>query len=315
MKRSAGTLLPDALRRGFLLLIDKPSGLTSHDVVERARRTLSLPRIGHSGTLDPMATGLLLLCAGGAARLQSFFTRMDKTYEGTIRLGRATTTYDREGEAVGADRDPSGLRRADVEAAAAGFRGEFLQAPPPYSAKKVGGRKLYELARKGETVIVEPKKVRVTRLEFGDPAGGRVPFTISCSSGTYIRSIASVLGERLGCGAHLDSLRRTRVGEFAVSDAAALDAFEEMPAGERLSPPHAVPLSRVPFPFARVAVASLEAWKLRKGQSIPLRGAPAREGDWVTLVGPGDEMIALGQVAPIGHGGVSLVRPKIVLEG
>jgi tRNA pseudouridine55 synthase len=313
--RSAGTLLPDALRRGFLLLIDKPSGLTSHDVVERARRTLGLARIGHSGTLDPMATGLLLLCAGGAARLQSFFTRMDKTYEGTIRLGRATTTYDREGEAVGPDRDASSVRRADVEAAAAGFRGEFLQAPPPYSAKKVGGRKLYELARKGESVTVEPKRVRVTRLEVGDPAAGRLPFTISCSSGTYIRSIASELGERLGCGAHLDSLRRTRVGEFTVDDAAPLDAFEAMAADARLSPPHTVPLSRVPFPFARVAVASLEAWKLRKGQSIPLRGSPAREGDWVTLVGPGDEMIALGQVTPIGHGGVSLVRPKIVLEG
>jgi tRNA pseudouridine55 synthase len=303
------------MRKGFLLLIDKPSGLTSHDVVERVRRTLVLPRIGHSGTLDPMATGLLLLCAGGAARLQGFFTRMDKSYEGIIRLGRATTTYDREGESAGPERDVTGVRREDVEAAAASFRGEFLQAPPPYSAKKVGGRRLYELARKGETVAVEPKKVRVSDLSIGEPREGRLPFSISCTSGTYIRSIASELGERLGCGAHLEVLRRTRVGDFRVSDALTLEAFEQISPERRLEVPHAVPLTRVPFPFERVRVASLEAWKIRKGQSIPLRNAAAREGDWVTLVGPGDEMVALGQVTPIGHGGISLVRPKIVLEG
>ncbi len=313
MSRPAPPRLPDELRRGFLLLIDKPSGLTSHDVVERARRALSLPRIGHSGTLDPMATGLLLLCAGGAARLQGFFTRMDKSYEGVIRLGRATTTYDREGESLGPERDARGISRADVESAAGAFRGDFLQAPPPFSAKKVGGRKLYELARKGETVAVAPKKVRVTSLEFGPPSDGALPFSISCTSGTYIRSIASELGESLGCGAHLESLRRTRVGDFRVADALALEAFEQMPDVQRLASPHAVPLLRVPFPFERVRVESLEAWKLRKGQPIPLRSLAAREGEWVTLIGPGEEMIALGQVTPIGHGGVSLVRPKIVL--
>jgi tRNA pseudouridine55 synthase len=313
VSRPAPPRLPDELRKGFLLLIDKPSGLTSHDVVERARRALFLPRIGHSGTLDPMATGLLLLCAGGAARLQGFFTRMDKSYEGVIRLGRATTTYDREGEAVGPDRDARGVSREDVESAAAAFRGDFLQAPPAFSAKKVRGRKLYELARKGESVAVQPKKVRVTSLEFGPPRDGALPFSISCTSGTYIRSIASELGEKLGCGAHLESLRRTRVGDFRVADALPLEAFEQMPDAERLAWPHAVPLLRVPFPFERVRVESLEAWKLRKGQSIPLRSLAAREGDWVTLIGPGEEMIALGQVTPIGHGGVSLVRPKIVL--
>ena len=315
MTRPAAARLPEPLRRGFLLLIDKPSGLTSHDVVERVRRALALPRIGHSGTLDPMATGLLLLCAGGAARLQGFFTRMDKSYEGIIRLGRATTTYDREGEAVGPERDAAGVSAEDIEAAAASFRGEFLQTPPPYSAKKVGGRKLYELARKGESVAVAPKKVRVSQLSFGEPRDGRLPFSVSCTSGTYIRSIASELGEKLGCGAHLESLRRTRVGGFRVEDALPLETFEQMPAEKRLEPPHAVPLKRVPFPFERVRVAGLEAWKLRKGQSIPLRSLAAREGDWVTLVGPGDEMVALGQVTPIGHGGISLVRPKIVLEG
>jgi tRNA pseudouridine55 synthase len=303
----------DPFRRGFLFLLDKPAGLTSHDVVERVRKALSLPRVGHSGTLDPMATGLLLLCAGEAARLQSFFTLMDKSYDGFIQLGRATTTFDREGEAVGADRDSAGIRREEIETAADSFRGDFLQSPPPYSAKKVGGRKFYEMARKGESVPLMPKKVRVQELRFGELSGGRLPFTISCSSGTYIRSIASELGEMLGCGAHLDSLRRMRIGDFHVEDAVPLQDFEEMSPADRLAPPHAMPLSRVNFPFERVRLASLEAWKIRKGQSIPARGVASKEGDWVALVGPSDEMVALGQVSPIGTRGIALIRPKLVL--
>ncbi len=304
---------PDALKRGYLLLLDKPEGLTSHDVVERVRKATGLPRIGHSGTLDPMATGLLLLCAGGAARLQGFFTLMDKSYEGVIRLGRATTTYDREGEAVGPDRDATGVTTARIAEAAEAFRGEFLQAPPPYSAKKVGGRKFYEMARKGEAVPSLPKKVRVTSLTFGEPSEGRLPFAIACSSGTYIRSIASELGEKLACGAHLDSLRRTRIGSFKVEDAVTLQRFESLSPAERLAAPHALPLSRVPFPFPRVQLASLEAWKIRRGQAVPARGVNARQGDWVTLVGPSDDMLALGQVNPIGDRGVAMIKPRIVL--
>jgi hypothetical protein len=122
------------------------------------------------------------------------------------------------------------------------------------------------------------------------------------------------IGEKLGCGAHLETLRRTRIGEFSVSDAATLARFEAFSPGERLAEPHAMPLSRVPFPFPRVQLASLEAWKIRRGQSVPARGVDAREGEWVTLVGPANDMLALGQVNPIGNGGVSLIRPRIVLE-
>ncbi len=303
----------DPLQRGYLLLLDKPEGLTSHDVVERARRATGLARIGHSGTLDPMATGLLLLCAGNAARLQGFFTLMDKSYEGVIRLGRATATYDREGETIGPERDASGVTAAAIEQAAAGFRGEFLQAPPPYSAKKVGGRKFYEMARKGESVPSLPKKVRVERLEFGTPKDGAVAFSISCSSGTYIRSIANELGGKLGCGAHLEALRRTRIGTFRVEDAVPLERFEALAPADRLAAPHAVPLARVAFPFPRVQLASLEAWKIRRGQAVPARDVHAREGDWVTLVGPADDMLALGQVNPIGDRGVAMIKPRIVL--
>ena len=304
---------PKAFGRGTLFLLDKPEGLTSHDVVERVRKATGVSRIGHSGTLDPMATGLLLLCAGGAARLQSFFTMMDKSYDGTIRLGRATTTYDREGEPVGPDRDASAVTRERIEEAAAPFRGEFLQAPPPYSAKKVGGRKFYEMARKGESVPSLPKKVKVTELSFGEVESGRVPFSISCSSGTYIRSIASDLGERLSCGAHLETLRRSRIGVFSVGNAVTLERFEAMSPAERLAPPHAVPLARVPFPFPRVQLASLEAWKIRRGQAVPARGVEAKEGEWVTLLSPSNDMLALGQVNPIGDRGVALIKPRIVL--
>ncbi len=302
-----------AVQRGFLFLIDKPAGLTSHDVVERVRKAMKLSRIGHSGTLDPMATGLLLLCAGTAARLQGFFTRMDKSYEGVIRLGLSTTTYDREGEPVGPERLVTGLTQERIEAAAEAFRGEFQQSPPAFSAKKVKGRKFYEMARKGEKVPLIPKKVRVSSLEFGALSGSRLPFSVSCSSGTYIRSIAAELGETLGCGAHLESLRRTRIGDFRLAEAVPLERFEAMPPEERVKPPHAVPLSRVPFPFERVRLASLQAWKIRKGQAIAARGVAAKEGDWVTLVGPSDEMVALGQVAPVAGNRVSFIRPKIVL--
>jgi tRNA pseudouridine55 synthase len=304
----------DALKRGYLLLLDKPEGLTSHDVVERVRKATGQSRIGHSGTLDPMATGLLLLCAGSAARLQGFFTLMDKTYEGTIRLGRATATYDREGEPLGEERDASGVTDAMIADASSAFRGDFLQSPPPFSAKKVGGRKFYEMARKGESVPSAPKKVRVSRLDFGPLSEGAVALTISCSSGTYIRSIAHELGEGLGCGAHLASLRRTRIGTFSAEDAVTLDRFEALSETERLADPHAVPLARVPFPFPRVQLASLEAWKIRRGQAVPARGVEAGDGDWVALVGPTNDMLALGQVNPVGNRGVALIRPKIVLE-
>ncbi len=306
--------MTDSLKRGYLFLIDKPPGFTSHDVVERVRKATSFARIGHSGTLDPMATGLLLLCAGGAARLQSFFTKMDKSYEGVIRLGRSTTTFDREGETVGPERDASRIGPEEIETAAAAFRGEFLQSPPAYSAKKVKGQKFYEMARRGEAVPVLPKRVRVSQLTFGQlDEMGRLPVTIACSSGTYVRAIASDLGESLGCGAHLETLRRTRIGEFGVADAVPLEAFERMSAQERLQPPHAVPLSRIAFPFERLRLASLEVWKVRKGQPIPFRGVSSKEGDWVTLLGPSEEVVALGQVTPMGTGKISLIRPKIVL--
>jgi tRNA pseudouridine55 synthase len=297
---------------GALLLLDKPAGITSHDAVERARRATGVKKIGHTGTLDPMATGLLVLCCGRAARLQGFFTGLPKTYEGTIALGRSTTTYDGEGETVAESAPVPTFSREQVEEAASAFRGEFEQLPPPYSAKKVGGRKFYEMARKGEAVPLAPKKVVVSRFDLEPGPGSELRFVLSCSSGTYVRSIAHDLGARLGCGGHLSALRRTRVGDFAIEDAVRLDAFEAMEEPGRQSAPHAIPLAGIPFPFSRMTIASLEAWKIRRGQAIPAR-LNGPEGGWVILLSTEGEMLALGQVAPIGTGKIAMIKPRIVL--
>ncbi|HET9793167.1 MAG TPA: tRNA pseudouridine(55) synthase TruB [Thermoanaerobaculia bacterium] len=306
---SAGDLL---FSRGALLLVDKPKGLTSHDVVERVRRTTGVKKIGHTGTLDPMATGLLVLCCGRAARLQGFLTGLPKTYEGTITLGRATTTYDAEGETTSEHAGGIAIGPDALERAAAKFRGTFEQSPPPYSAKKVGGRKFYEMARQGETVPQAPKSVTVSRFDLRLRGEKEIDFTLSCTSGTYIRSIAHELGESLGVGAHLSALRRTRIGDFALADAVPLATFEAAEEDVRVAPPHAIPLAMIPFTFPRMTVASLEAWKIRQGQAIPARLQGA-EGDWVSLLSPDGQMLALGQMTPVGTGKIAMIKPRIVL--
>ena len=298
--------------RGALLLVDKPKGITSHDVVERARRATGVARIGHTGTLDPMATGLLVLCCGRAARLQGFLTGLPKTYEGTITLGRATATYDAEGETTAEHAGEIAVSPDAIERTAAGFRGDFEQSPPPFSAKKVGGRKFYEMARKGEAVPPAPKTVTVTRFDLRPRNPREIDFTLSCSSGTYIRSIAHELGEALGVGAHLSALRRTRVGDFDLADAIPLATFEAAEEDVRVAPPHAIPLAMIPFSFPRMTVASLEAWKIRQGQAIPAR-LEGTAGDWVSLLSPDGQMLALGQMTPVGTGKIAMIKPRIVL--
>ena len=296
-----------------ILLVDKPEKLTSHDVVDAARELLDTRRIGHTGTLDPAATGLLVLCVARAVRLQSFLTGVDKSYEGEMRFGIATDTYDRDGVPVGPPHpDPSPSLDA-VRAAAVAYTGEFLQTPPPFSAKKVAGKKLYELARRGESVATEPKRVRVQELTIRDVSGDRAQFGVTCSSGTYVRSLVHDIGRDLGLGAHLVALRRTAVGPFRIADAATLPALEDLPVGERTRPPHWIPLSSVPLPFPVVPIAPGELAKVRHGHAIPVRlPADASGAAWVRLFSA-DELVALGQVEPLGRGVLALARPKIVL--
>jgi len=205
-----------------VLIIDKSPGLTSHDVVHRVRRILGQRSIGHLGTLDPMATGLLPLVIGSFTRLAQFYLSSEKTYEGTIRFGFSTDTYDAEGEATSTSMSPS-LSREEVEDVARKFRGLISQTPPPYSAKKIKGVPAYKLARKQKEVRLEPVQVEIKEFEILSMEAERATFRARVGSGTYMRSIAHDMGQTLGCGAHLESLRRTSVAEFTLADAHTLE--------------------------------------------------------------------------------------------
>ncbi len=222
-----------------VLLIDKPVGMTSHDVVARVRKIISERRVGHTGTLDPFATGLLVILIGRATRLAQFLSEADKEYEAVIRLGYATETGDLTGQRVESDSQlsPKDLRQGEIEAAMSSLRGEIDQVPPMYSAKKIAGRKLYEHARRGEEVARQHVRVRIEELE-ALPRDGELLTTsesgcadlrihVVCSTGTYVRTLAEDLGKRVGVGAHLVELRRTRAGAFAIEDAITLSALAE----------------------------------------------------------------------------------------
>ena len=312
---SAAPILPPSAVTGpsGLLLVDKPSGMTSHDVVDRARRLLDTRRVGHTGTLDPAATGLLVLCVGRAARLQSFLTSADKTYEGTLRLGVETDTYDRDGTPVGTPYEGPWPAREIVAGFMTRFVGEFQQSPPPFSAKKVAGKKFYELARRGEAVPDMPKTVRVSRFDLLGMEEETGAFAVACSSGTYVRSLVHEIGRSLGCGAHLTSLRRTTVGVFQLETAATLPQLEEMSPEERTSPPSWIPLAAIPLPFPVISLLPGEAAKIRRGQGVPVRpGTDAAGSNWVRLVS-GGELLGVGQLEPLGRGALALARPRIVL--
>ena len=205
-----------------VLVIDKPAGMTSHDVVARVRRRFKTRRVGHLGTLDPAATGVLPLTLGKATRLARFIPTAPKEYTGEIRLGWITTTCDLEGDPVGQPSSVEGVDQGTLLGAMASFEGTIQQVPPAYSAKKISGVAAYRLARKGVEVKLDPVTVEIDRFELVSFASARVGFRVVCSGGTYVRSLARDLGERLGTGAHLFSLRRTRSGPFEISQAASL---------------------------------------------------------------------------------------------
>ena len=208
-----------------ILIIDKPAGLTSHDVVNRARRILQQRSIGHLGTLDPMATGVLPLVTGSLTRLAQFYAHAEKTYEGTVRFGFATDTYDAEGEPT-TPLQAIALESAQVESLAARFRGVIEQVPPPFSAKKINGVPAYKLARKQKEVVLKPVQVEIKEFEIMAVEGDRARFRARVASGTYMRSVAHEMGRLVGCGAHLETLRRTAVAEFKIENAHLLEAVQ-----------------------------------------------------------------------------------------
>jgi tRNA pseudouridine55 synthase len=209
-----------------VLIIDKPSGFTSHDVVARVRRILQQRAVGHLGTLDPMATGVLPLVLGNMTRLAQFYLKSEKTYEGTIRFGFATDTYDAEGEPSASPQE-STLTLEQVRELATKFTGIIEQMPPPYSAKKVAGVPAYKLARKRQEVALNPVQVEIKQFEILSIEDCCVSFQARVASGTYMRSVAHDMGRLAGCGAHLKSLRRTAVAEFGLEDAHTLQQLEE----------------------------------------------------------------------------------------
>lgn len=225
-----------------VLLVDKAEGWTSHDVVNCIRGRFRVKKVGHCGTLDPMATGLLVLVLGRATKLSAQLSGQDKWYEGVIRLGVETSTHDREGEVL-ATHDCSGVSAEAVRQAFAAFQGELMQIPPMVSAIKKNGKPLYKLARKGIEIEREPRPIKVHRFE---PLGidlPDVPFRLHCSKGTYVRTLCDDLGRALGCGAHLYSLRRTRSGTFRLKDAVSIDAIKTWERRDLLD--RMIPLQRV----------------------------------------------------------------------
>ena len=214
-----------------VLLVDKAEGMTSHDVVALVRRQLGIKKVGHCGTLDPIATGLLLLTIGRGTKVQDLLMSEDKEYVGTLTLGATTTTQDREGDVVETRPVPQ-LSEADVQAAFDKFRGDFYQTPPMVSAKKHGGVPLYKLARQGKVVEREPRFVHVYRYSINGIALPDVDFTVLCSKGFYVRTYAHDIGKALGCGAHLKSLRRTKSGRFDVENAITVEQIKARPREE-----------------------------------------------------------------------------------
>jgi tRNA pseudouridine55 synthase len=242
-----------------ILIIDKPGGMTSHDVVQYFRRLFDTSKVGHLGTLDPMATGVLPLCIGKATRVGQFFATSPKEYIGEIRFGFATTTYDREGTPT-CPEAPFLNSREEVEAAMAELTGSLEQTPPAYSAKKIGGVRSHDSARRGEVVENAPVRVEVGIFEITDFKPPSIQFRVVCGGGTYVRSLAHDLGQKLKCGAHLSSLRRLRSGEFGIEEAVMM---------EKANASSIRGLDKLFLHWPALIVSGLEERRVRKGNPIP----------------------------------------------
>jgi tRNA pseudouridine55 synthase len=249
----------------FVLPVDKPEGPTSHDVVAAVRRALDRPRVGHTGTLDPFASGLLLVCVGRATRLAEYLTALDKSYDAVARLGETTDTYDREGEVLQRRDGWADLDRTRIEAALAGLRGDLAQIPPAYSAKKVRGEAAHRRARRGESVELAPAAVTVHALELAALDLPLLGLGVTCSSGTYVRALARDIGEALDVGAHLVGLRRPALGGFGVDSAIALDRLDDWAAVQASLIEPLEALAHLPRYAADDAAAAL----LAHGRPVP----------------------------------------------
>ena len=308
-----------------ILIIDKPAGPTSHDVIARVRRILHERRVGHTGTLDPFATGVLVVLVGRATRLAQFLTSADKEYEAVIRLGCATDTGDITGKPLKGPSETEKPRIAcsdgEIEAALQSLCGEINQVPPMYSAKKSEGRKLYELARRGKEIARQPVCVQVYTFKptksggqlLQDNADGTVDLAVRvvCSAGTYIRTLAEDFGKLLGLGAHLAELRRTRAGDFLAKDASTLEQLKQSVAEGSLGTNLLAPDAALPrMPFVHLSVS--ETLRARHGMAIPMKVVPAEiwaDGEKVRMYDNEGNLMAIG----IYNQARRLLRPQVVL--
>jgi tRNA pseudouridine55 synthase len=277
-----------------VIVVDKPVGWTSHDVVNRTRRLAGTRRVGHLGTLDPQATGVLPLVIGRATRLAQFYAKSDKVYEATIRFGYATDTYDSEGTPLGEER-PYLCERETMERLLARFRGPIRQVPPPISAKKVGGTPAYKLARKKVEVELKPVEVHVYSLELLECAASEIRVRAHCSAGTYLRGIAHELGEAAGSGAFLGELVRLACGDFTIGQAHRLERLEELAGAGRLEEA-LVPAARLLPQFPNETVDAITAGQIRQGRDFRVSPFRVSKGTrYVKAVSQDGVLLAIGE--------------------
>lgn len=307
---------PRQQRLDGILLVDKKTGITSHDVVEKVRRRIGVKKAGHTGTLDPLATGLLILCIGKATRLQAYLMGMEKTYEGTIQFGWATDSYDATGEPAGEAREAN-VEQVDFAPLLEKFRGTIEQMPPAFSAKKIDGVRAYEMARKGQEVKLTPKQVTIYEFEVTGVHGSTAQFRVRSSAGTYVRSLAHDLGKDAGIPAHLKALRRTAIGTFRVDDAIAFEALDASPPDAILASPQFQSLSEIDLPLEKIRIDWPQQAKLMSGQSFILTPpVPLHVSDLIALGNPHDQLVAIAEVSNVlREGGPVEVKPKVVLAG
>ncbi len=291
-----------------ILLVDKPSGLTSHDVVDRIRRAAGMRRVGHTGTLDPAATGLLILCLGPATRLSEFLTGLDKVYEGTMRLGLSTDSYDLDGKVLEEKPVPP-VTAAQIQGVFDSMTGTIMQIPPMVSAVKVGGERLYKMARKGVVVEREPRPVTIREFSLLNLASPDIQFRIRCTRGTYARSLCFDVGELLGCGATLAALRRTFVGPHAVDAAKPVEFFRN-PEDVRSCLLNVDKALELPEVIVRRISRSLVSSGGLLAPADLTAECPVQEG-WVQVKSESGELLALAEVH-LSCGQVR-IQPKRVL--
>ena len=286
-----------------ILIIDKPAGITSHDVVARVRRTLKTKRVGHTGTLDPFATGVMVVLVGKATRLAQFLDKDEKEYEAVVRFGFETDTGDNTGSPRSEIRNPHSVDAETVESALARFRGTFMQTPPMYSAKKIEGKKLYELARKGVEVEREAVKITIKHLELvpdGNLPADSLRIRVACSAGTYIRTLAEDIGREVGLGAHLTELRRTWAGRFTIDEAVELDEIRQS---------DLLPIELAVEHLPTFTLGEDRVPKTLNGMSTRDLSSTFTGGQYIRMTAPDGDLVAIGFY----DDAEKVIQPKVVL--